>query len=64
MLDSLWYNVVPIERILMYFVLHMLTVDCDELLRYIPQLDKQEGWITYPSMATANNLKLQKTAAG
>jgi len=28
MLDSLWYNVVPIERILMYFVLHMLTVDC------------------------------------
>jgi hypothetical protein len=43
MLDSLWYNVVPIERILFYFVLHMLTVDCGELLRYVPQLDKQES---------------------
>jgi hypothetical protein len=30
------------------FILHMPTVDCGELLRYIPQLDKQEGWITYP----------------
>jgi hypothetical protein len=35
--------------ILFYCILHMLTVDCGELLRYFPQLDKQEGWITYPS---------------
>ena len=27
----------------------MSTPDCGEELRYFPQLDKQEGWITYPS---------------
>jgi hypothetical protein len=27
----------------------MPTVDCGELLRHFPQLDKQEGCITYPS---------------
>jgi len=27
----------------------MPTVDCGEQLRYFHQLDKQEGWITYPS---------------
>ena len=27
----------------------MLTVDCGKLLRYFPQLDKQKGWISYPS---------------
>jgi len=24
------------------------TVDCGQQLKYFPQLDKQEGWITYP----------------
>jgi len=42
-----------------YFILHMLTLDCGELLRYFPQLDKQEGWITYPSHG---NSKTAKTA--
>lgn len=32
-----------------HFLLHMPTVECGEELRYFPQLDTQQGWITYPS---------------
>jgi len=40
----------------------MPTVDCGELLRYFPQLDKQKAGSPV-HMATAEQLKLQETVA-
>ena len=42
--------------ILFYFTFHKPTEDCGELLRYFAQLDKQEGWITYPSHGNSNTV--------
>ena len=42
--------------ILFYFIFHKSTVDRGELLRYIAQLDKQEGWIIYPSHGSSNTV--------
>ena len=42
--------------ILFYFTFHKLTVDCGEMLRYFAQLDKQEGWITYPSHGNSSTV--------
>ena len=51
-------NVVPRRKyfILFHFILHLPTVACGEQLRYFPQLDKQEGWITYPSNGNSNTV--------
>ena len=38
------------------FYFHKPTVDCGELLRYIAQLDRQEGWIAYPSHGNSNTV--------
>jgi len=43
--------------IFFYSILYMPTVDCGELLRYFAQLDKQEGWITYPSHGNSNTVE-------
>jgi len=42
--------------ILFYFIFHKPTVDCGELLRYFPQPDTEEGWITYPSHDKSNTV--------
>jgi hypothetical protein len=39
----------------------MPTVDCGELLRYFPQLDKQKAGSPILHMAIAEQLKLQET---
>jgi len=45
------------------FILHMRTVDCGELLRYFPQLDKQEVRITYPSHGNSKRVELKESVA-
>ena len=42
--------------ILFYFIFHKLTVDCGELFRYFVQINKQEGWISYPSHGNSSTV--------
>jgi hypothetical protein len=67
--------VVPCKKFLFYFIFHIvlqllvsvlainlsLAIGSHELPRLIPQADKEEGWITYPS---PSNSKLSKLLRG
>ena len=43
---------------LFHFISCMSTVDCGELLRYFPKLQKQEGWVTYDMIHLLSAIQL------